>query len=231
MRHHVLLVLTKSAENTRSTSLIWPVSFDAFSTELEDGEDAVFYFSVYKTGVDEIVSTSHYFNVTFEAADETPTSTASRGGEPTSTLFEETTSASTSTSGPTTTAETISDDDDGDSGLSTGAVAGIAVGATLGGIAAIAAIGFFLWKRRRANKAAQAPAEVAANTPLDPNQYGGHPHQEYYKPPESQGTPSMVQYAPSQPSNQRSELGDNPWNPPPQGGPRAQDVGGLHEAP
>ncbi|KIV97512.1 hypothetical protein PV10_01259 [Exophiala mesophila] len=54
-------------------------------------------------------------------------------------------------------------------GLSTGAIAGIAVGVSLGVIAAIAALVFFIWRKRRANKqqvaadqAPGGPAEMAA---------------------------------------------------------------------
>ena len=46
-------------------------------------------------------------------------------------------------------------------GLSTGAIAGIAVGVSLGVIAAIAALAFFIWRKRRANKQQQAAADQA----------------------------------------------------------------------
>jgi hypothetical protein len=214
--------------------MIWPVSFDAFSTDLKDGEDSVFYFSVYEHGIDQIVSTSHYFNVTFNKEEEQTTTTAS-ARDPTSTSVESTPEPTTTTTTSSTssgTAETISDDNDS-KGLSTGAVAGISVGATLGGLALLGGIAFFAWRHYKGKKGtSQNPAEVAANTPLAPHEYykpetHGSPGMGQYPPPSGQYTPSQ----PSQPSNERSELGDNPWNAPPQGQHRAQSVGGLHEAP
>lgn len=238
--------------------MIWTVSFEMFSIDgLEDGEDSVFYFSIYEADVDKVVATSHYFNVTYEQADKIETTTASKA-DPTS-HSSESTSTSTSTSEAISTTSTsapastttgsdpenlVGDEKDsgGSGGLSTGAVAGISVGATLGGIAAIVGLGYFLWKRRRANKGvSQPPTEPGVSTPLAPF--------EYYK-PDGQGTPAMSQYPPSQyppsqyppsqypPSQaaaatttERSELGDNGWNAPPHGAHRANAIGGIHEVP
>jgi hypothetical protein len=127
-----------------------------------EGESAVFYFAITLPGSEDHLAASSYFNVTLNQEEEEPTSsTTVSTREPTSTS----TSASTSTRSQTAAFPPPEDGDNED--LSNGAVAGIAVGVTIGGIALLAAMGFFLWKRMRGRRdSGSAPA--AAATPSTP---------------------------------------------------------------
>ncbi|KAF4874272.1 hypothetical protein CGCSCA1_v006824 [Colletotrichum siamense] len=78
---------------------------------------------------------------------------------------------------PQATRVPIRDSDDG--GLSTGAIAGIAVGAALGGIAILAAV-FFMWRRRRGKAQAQTSAPTPA--PAPPQDPQSSPAPQYYSP-------------------------------------------------
>ncbi|KAH6985821.1 hypothetical protein BKA56DRAFT_579176 [Ilyonectria sp. MPI-CAGE-AT-0026] len=187
--------------DTRSTSLIWTVSFNGFSTDVADGESAIFYLALYEGGTNTIDITCHYFNVTVPTAETTTASTATTvstnvsTGKPTPESDTTTTESSTKTS--TSNSESTSDSNS-DSGLSTGAVAGIAVGATLGGVLALGGLGFLIWKyfiRKR-----------------DPS-----------------GQYTQGQQVP--PEDNKPELAGADWIHPPQGEPRTQGPGGLYEAP
>ncbi|KIL95999.1 hypothetical protein FAVG1_00738 [Fusarium avenaceum] len=195
-------------ENTTSTSFIWQVSFNGFSTRVNKGEDAVFHFSLFKSGTNDIFANSAAFNVTVPQDEETSAaSTVEPSPTPTNSATETTTKSSTETESTTEAAASNKDE-----GLSTGAVAGIAVGATLGGIAVLAGLGFLLWKHMRKGSGAAAggyapPSEMATGAQ-------NQPVQEYYKAPEPH------QQAPA-------EMAGQPWVHPPQAGYQ----GGLHEAP
>ncbi|KAL1953456.1 hypothetical protein VTO42DRAFT_2794 [Malbranchea cinnamomea] len=125
------------------------------------------------------------------------TSAATTTADPTSTTEATTTAAATTTDDATATGDPTStsvppagDDSDSDSGssLSGGAIAGIVVG-SVAGVALIAGVAFFLWKRNRANR---------AGLPMDNGGYGGKPpmyaygsgpvHEVYAPPPEMDGT-------------------------------------------
>jgi hypothetical protein len=195
-------------ENSTSTSFIWQVSFNGFSTEVEDGEDAVFHFSLFKSGTNDIYANSQAFNVTVPK-DATTTSAASSTVEPSPTP---TNDATETTSDAATESTTEAASDSGDKGLSTGAVAGIAVGATLGGIAVLAGVGFLLWKHfRKGPNAAAGGYAPPSEMPTGPQHQPAH---EYYKAPD--------QHAPA-------EMAGQPWIHPQQG--YNQGPGGLHEAP
>lgn len=231
---------------------------DFFSTNVSEGEQAVFYMALYEAGQDGFTTTSHYFNVSIPEDDsDKPTSTGPATNptvDPTGEDPKTITVEPTSTGGSDSDGGSSNSDDDSD--LSTGAVAGIAVGATLGGIALVGALGFFLWRRRRASKAAvtggnyaptpqqtpgtaYAPTHGSVGSPYPPSSsapYGSPPPQmEYYKPP-SEG------YQPSSGGYQPSEIGGTETMPPtelagdnrthaPQMHPNATGPGGLHEAP
>ncbi|KAM0430894.1 hypothetical protein ACHAPT_005527 [Fusarium lateritium] len=188
-------------ENTTSTSFIWKVSFDSFSTDFKKGTDAVFHWTLYAAGgTTDAVATSQGFNVTLpddEPSTTTGTQTKASAANPTSSSADEPTSEPTETS------------TDKSSGLSTGAVAGIAVGATIGGLLAFGGLGFLLWRRLRKG----APAAAVA-APVEQEKALPYPPQpsapDYYKPPQ----------APMELSGQ--SLGQAEY---------AQGPGGLHEAP
>lgn len=148
-------------------------------------------------------TSSHYFNVTLPkttttSASHTPTVSASDKG-----LANPTGNAESS---ETTSAD--SDGDKKDSGLSTGAVAGIAVGATIGGLAVLGAAGFFLWRHfRKTPGDASGQYNTASQQPP--------PVEEYYKP----------QPAPT------SELPATTWTHGQHPQTNVSGPGGLYEAP
>ncbi|RSL72039.1 hypothetical protein CEP53_001255 [Fusarium sp. AF-6] len=196
-------------ENTTSTSYIWKVGFDGFSTDVKKGEDAVFHWTLYAAGgTVDAVANSQAFNVTVpndEPSTTTGTQTHTSGASPT----KATTSATDEpTSEPTETSTSDS------SSLSTGAVAGIAVGATIGGIVALGGLGFLLWRRFRKGPSTAAAAAVAGEQEKAPTQ----PQQldatgaGYYKPPQAP-----------------TELSGQSWSP--NQTEYARGPGGLHEAP
>ncbi|KAF4972314.1 hypothetical protein FSARC_1093 [Fusarium sarcochroum] len=195
-------------ENTTSTSFIWQVSFNGFSTRVEDGEDAVFHFSLFQSGTNNIVANSQNFNVTIPK-DETTTSAASTTVKPSPTPTRDTSETTTDASAETTT-DAASDSDD--KSLSTGAVAGIAVGATIGGILVLGGLGFLLWKHFRKGA---GPSTGGYAPPSEmPTGAQNQPAHEYYKPP---GQPP-------------AEMAGQPWIHQPQQG-YGSGPGGLHEAP
>ncbi|KAF7543279.1 hypothetical protein G7Z17_g10872 [Cylindrodendrum hubeiense] len=192
-------------ENSRSTSMIWTVSFDGFSTDVAEGESAIFYLALYESGTNNVDVTCHYFNVTLPEEPTTTTSTISTEtiastniGTMTAKVTPTPDAASTTTTSSSSTATSTSDPKPSPDSLSTGAVAGIAVGSTLGGILALGGLGFLAWKyflRKRDS--------------------GG-------------------QYAPGQqvpPEENKHELAGTNWIHPPQGVGRVQGPGGLYEAP
>lgn len=196
--------LTGYSENSRSTSLIWDVSFDSFTTDVAKGEEAVFFLAVYLTGSDAYDASSHYFNVSVPdvvtSTTASVTSTAVAGGvtrDPTA-VSQSATETATNDPGSDGDKDQNGDSKD-DGGLSTGAVAGIAVGATLGGLLLLGAAGFFAWRHFRKtpgdasgqyNATSQAPPQTEeyyqGQTGYSPQTgfaaAGTNPHQEYYKP-------------------------------------------------
>ncbi|KAF7563902.1 hypothetical protein G7046_g219 [Stylonectria norvegica] len=144
--------------DSTSTTLNWNASYDGFSTDFSATQFGVFYLSLSQPGSDGTpITLSHYFNISApDSSDEDVTSTTaslSAAPAPTNTVSITITLYASSTA----TGSSRSDTTDGDPGLSTGATAGIAVGATIGGIILLAGLGFLAWKRFR--KAAEESKE------------------------------------------------------------------------
>jgi hypothetical protein len=224
--------------------MIWEVSFEAFSTDIPEGEQAIFFFALYKAGETGFDTTCHYFNVS-RPRDASSTMTVS-----TSTSL----AVETPTADPTSIIDDPNDNDEaGDkSGLSTGAVAGISVAATVAGLAALGALGFFLWRYLKGRPGGGSGGQYQP-TPKKPEEYvgaelaGSHGAElagdAQWKSPA--GTPSMYSstygQVPSYGDGQQQQYGQQygqPYNqqyggyyapgqpyPPQQQGPR------LHEAP
>jgi hypothetical protein len=157
-----------------------------------------------------MVAVSAAFNVTVPKDETTSASLAPTTASPIPSSTAGLSKTTTTEAATETTTDTSSNKDDG--GLSTGAVAGVAVGATIGGIALLAGAGFLLWRHFRKGKGATAggyapPSEMPVGAQ-------NQPVQEYYKPP--------TQQAPA-------EMASQPWTHPSQNG--YQGPGGLHEAP
>ncbi|CAI0653145.1 unnamed protein product, partial [Colletotrichum noveboracense] len=128
-------------QNYSSLDYTWEVSYDGFPDDA-DLSLPVFYLALYSSGSGAITATSHYFNIT-EASTAATTSTAA--SSPTSSSQSQ---ASATSSSPAAT-ETSSQS------LGTGAVAGIAVGASLGTILVVSVIGWFVWRALRKRKLGQ----------------------------------------------------------------------------
>ncbi|KAF5520625.1 hypothetical protein CGCA056_v007926 [Colletotrichum aenigma] len=125
-------------QNYSSLDYTCEVSYDGFPDDA-DLSLPVFYLALYSSGSGAITATSHYFNIP-EASTTTATTSS-----PTSSSQSQ---ASATSSSPAAT-ETYSQS------LGTGAVAGIAVGASLGTILVVSVIGWFAWKALRKRKLGQ----------------------------------------------------------------------------
>ncbi|KAF5241044.1 hypothetical protein FANTH_9261 [Fusarium anthophilum] len=124
--------------NGTSPSTSWKAQYD-ISNATENNEDCIYWFSLMDSEYGGTLAKSQYVNVSAPKADATTTdSSASR----------DTSSA----------LEPISN-----SGLSRGEVAGIAVGATIGGLLILGAIGWMVWRRRTRRENDPALAELPGN--------------------------------------------------------------------
>ncbi|KAF4987524.1 hypothetical protein FDECE_15400 [Fusarium decemcellulare] len=199
-------------QNTRSTRYTWKVSYDGFSADHDPTLSNVYFFQLFDTAGKGTPITSHYFNITDPEAKSTTTSAASTSTSSTTKEASNTFEAQTVTETASEAASTSSSEDvDGeDGGLSPGAMAGIAVGSTIGGALALAGLGFLLWKVRRGRKASAfvpgSPDDdkevvTVITTPVD-----SYPRHSYYEPY------AQEPHQPQQPA-------------------QTQQVGGLHEAP
>ncbi|OHE90553.1 hypothetical protein CORC01_14151 [Colletotrichum orchidophilum] len=138
----------KLAINSTIKSLVWTVGYAGFPPTLDPDMSPVYFLQLFKTGQTGSSATSHYFNIT--RTDRTSTSSTRPSASLKTTLSSSTpalalgSATATSTSTPSvSTAAAAADDEDQ---LSSSAVAGVAVGATLG---ALGLIGFLAWLIRR----------------------------------------------------------------------------------
>ncbi|KAF3803916.1 hypothetical protein GCG54_00008419 [Colletotrichum gloeosporioides] len=129
-------------QNYSSLDYTWEVSYDGFPDDA-DLSLPVFYLALYSSGSGAITATSHYFNIT-----EASTTTAA-ASSPTSSSQSQASATSSSPAATGTSSQQTSQS------LGTGAVAGIAVGATLGTIAVVSVIGWFVWRALRKKKLGQ----------------------------------------------------------------------------
>ncbi|RSL46930.1 hypothetical protein CEP53_010133 [Fusarium sp. AF-6] len=191
-------------QNTKSTRYTWKVTYDGFPVDHDPKLSNVYFFQLFDTTGNVTPITCHYFNIT----DPKTTSTSSAATTGTTTTASKTFTTRT----PSVTAEkaaaTSQVEEDGEKGLSNGAIAGIAVGAGIGGIL-LSGLGFLLWRRFRGGGGPNTPRSpdddkevVSVSSPsVDPYHHPGH--QSYYQP--------QTQEEPQQP--------------------RERQIGGLHEAP
>lgn len=121
-----------------------------YTSSYTDGAGATVYYSTYETTFG---YTTEGFTGILTTGTTAGQTTTTSGGEPAS---------NTESGGPEVGSS--------GGGLSTGAIAGIAVGVSLGVIGAVAALIFFIWRKRRANReqvaadpGSRVPAEMAAS--------------------------------------------------------------------
>ncbi|KAJ4312144.1 hypothetical protein N0V84_010080 [Fusarium piperis] len=193
-------------QNTKSTRYTWKVTYDGFPVDHDPTLSNVYFFQLFDTAGNATPITCHYFNITETTTKKSTTSAATTSATKTAS------SKTFATSTPSVTAEkaaaTSQVEENGDGGLSSGAIAGIAVGAGIGGIL-LGGLGFLLWRRVRGGGGPKTPRSpdddkevVSVSSPsVDPYNHPGH--QSYYQP--------QPQEEPEQP--------------------RERQIGGLHEAP
>ncbi|KAF5632443.1 uncharacterized protein FTJAE_7553 [Fusarium tjaetaba] len=129
-------------DNGTSPSSDWKAQYD-ISNATENNEDCIYWFTLMDSKYGGTLAKSQYVNVSAPKAEETTTdSSASR----------ETDSA------PETSSK---------SGLSRGEIAGIAVGATIGGLLFLGGIGLLFWRRRMRRKNDAVVAELPGNYEQD----------------------------------------------------------------
>jgi len=133
--------MTVIEESMSVEKYTWTVSYG----DSDPNYNNVYYLRLRKGDVE---TRSHYFNIT-EPSEESPTTTASSTK----------TSAPTSSAEPQTTTETVTSDDGG--GLSTGAIAGIAVGVVAGVLILAGGLGWMWWARKKRNQEEKKLAELA----------------------------------------------------------------------
>lgn len=150
-----------------------------------NGNDAVFYLTLFESGRgDQIITTCHYFNIT---APEVASTTSAPTVDPTSTLsspsltslslslsLSPSPSSSAAAAAAVATPPTLEPEPNPHPGPSTGAVAGIAVGATLASLLVLGGLGFLAWRHFSKKKSTGKYTSGHQAPPLV---------EEYYKPP------------------------------------------------
>ncbi|KAF4965995.1 hypothetical protein FSARC_6271 [Fusarium sarcochroum] len=202
--------LVKLEDNTASTSRIWTVSTDSFSTDIPKGKDLVFYLTFYQNGIDNIEAWSHYFNVSLDSPAASTALTASATASGTTGTNYPTSSATASASGP---------------GLSTGAVAGVAVGATVGGVAILGIFGFLYFRKRQKKQGLGDTTLASQDTPET-----SQPAPPYSPQPHSAMQPQELA-AKQKPPDPAEVSGEQARYELPSSQAYSMSVPGLHEAP
>ncbi|KAK8148343.1 hypothetical protein G3M48_010397 [Beauveria asiatica] len=133
-----------------SGTYTWHPTLDNFPSSLGKGQDAILYFQAYEGGSLGSPTQSRYFNLTL------PDDFSAASGEPSATP---TPSPDNSSSGS-------------NAGLSGAAIAGIAVGATLGValLALCAGLAFYGWRRRQKRYGAYGDMDSEAKSRFEPRQ-------------------------------------------------------------
>ncbi|KLO91969.1 uncharacterized protein LW94_2667 [Fusarium fujikuroi] len=148
-----------------SDSTGWKAQYD-ISNATENNEDCIYWFSLMDSKYGGLLAKSQYVNVSAPKAEETTTdSSASRD---TSSAFEPSSK----------------------SGLSGSEIAGVAVGATVGGLLILGAMGWMVWRRRARRKNDAVLAELPGNYEQD------QPHSER---PKSELPAEPVVFSPERP--------------------------------
>ncbi|TDZ21425.1 hypothetical protein Cob_v005579 [Colletotrichum orbiculare MAFF 240422] len=163
------MVFGKLKTNSKATGMMWKVSYAGLTPNHDPDASNVYFLQMFESGSSLGNETSHYFNIS------EPKTTSSRSGQtattthagtpsvvetlstaiPSSSTVMVESSSSTMTATPvmessasTATPEPVTQNQES----SGGAIAGAAVGATLGTLAVVGIIGFFLWRRAKKKK-------------------------------------------------------------------------------
>ncbi|CAJ0550158.1 Ff.00g100880.m01.CDS01 [Fusarium sp. VM40] len=140
--------------NVSPDSVSWKAQYD-MSDMTENEGDCTYWFRIVDPRYHATLADSQYFNVSAPKPEETKTIPAS------TVLITLTAEATTSTTDASSSKEAgFTSETSPKSGLSKGEIAGVAVGATVGGLLVLGVIGWVLWKRRIRMKDDAAPAEL-----------------------------------------------------------------------
>ncbi|KPA37185.1 hypothetical protein FLAG1_10016 [Fusarium langsethiae] len=135
----------------------WKAQYD-IANVIENKEDSIYWFLIIDSRYNAILAESQYVNVSAPEAGETKTVTVSTA--PT-TLTTETNTSTTNTSSSEESSSTSKPSSKSE--LSRGGIAGVSVGATIGGLLILGGIGWMIWRRRARKKNDATPAEFPGN--------------------------------------------------------------------
>ncbi|KAG5662000.1 hypothetical protein KAF25_004239 [Fusarium avenaceum] len=158
---HILQIMNDGGEregilksNAEPDSVSWKAQYD-LSNVTENEEDCTYWFRIVDPRYGATLADSQYFNVSAPKPEETKTIPAS------TILITLTAEATTSTTDASSSKEAgFTSETSSKSGLSKGEIAGVAVGATVGGLLILGVIGWLIWKRQMRRKNDAAPAEL-----------------------------------------------------------------------
>ncbi|ETS86873.1 hypothetical protein PFICI_00701 [Pestalotiopsis fici W106-1] len=203
-------VYSQSVGQDKAQSFRWTVQ--TYDITLSDSP--VFFLWLRGPSDSDASQTSAFFNITIPQESTTTSTTSSiatTATTATSSTSTQESSSTASTTTPTTTATPAPSDTS--SSLSGGAVAGIAVGASVVGLAGLVWAGIFCWTRRRKQNPGVTQVEQVGNWP--PNQLDNKPQHppSYYQHPSPPPPESNHVYRPVPvemgPPSVPAELGDN----------------------
>ncbi|KAM0201909.1 hypothetical protein ACHAPI_001967 [Fusarium lateritium] len=146
--------------NSKSKEYEWIVSYQG----IDPANGTSFSFWMFKTGETSSLFSSHRFNISDPSTSTTSADTSTKTQEPKTRT--KASSEATETTTEAAASSTVTDEP-ASSGLSTGATAGVAVGAVVGGLL-LAGVGFMLWRRKRRSTPAIDPS-------LEPSKSGYAP--------------------------------------------------------
>lgn len=140
-------------------SLVWTVGYAGFPSTMNPDLSQVYFLQLFKTGQSGSSATSHYFNITEPDNTSTPTSSATATTTALALASATSTPTSTPDSSPAQSTTTTPADEDQ---LSSTAVAGIAVGATLGALLLLALLAGLVRKyvKRRRDMAVHTEGDI-----------------------------------------------------------------------
>jgi hypothetical protein len=190
----LIVLLIQSVGDGQSDPDGWKAQYD-ISNVTENMEDCIYWFSINDSKFGGKLAESQYVNVSAPKAEETKTITVSMA------LTTLTTETTTSTTDASLSDEASSMSEPGSkTGLSRGGIAGVAVGATIGGLLILGSIGWMVWRRRarRKNDAALAelPGDYSQDHPYSERPKSELPAEPVVFPSESPRSPPRIYEAP-----------------------------------
>ncbi|KAL6922861.1 hypothetical protein FSST1_000135 [Fusarium sambucinum] len=190
----VIDAIDSEKSNGNSKSEKWKAQYD-ISNVMENNEDCIYWFELRDRESNGTLAESQYVNVSAPKSDETKTTAAA----PASPNLNMETATSTTDTSPSIEASSTSEPSS-KSGFSKGEIAGVAVGATIGGLLILGGIGWIVWRRRvrRKNDAvlAELPGDHNQDQPYSERPKSELPAEPIVFPLQRPGSPSRIYEAP-----------------------------------